>query len=611
MTSPRDELSTDLQGSDPALSRWREQILHVTLVATAVLAGIAYVPGVLAAIGRELWLVVAVDTLAWALVIGLIVFRRWVPYAARALTFVGAWFLLALILLLEVGPLGGGAIWLAAFPVLTSVFFSLRGTFVSLALTTLASLGVAGRIHYEQQLQQTDPAVVVGYDLASWAGTAGGLLFIAGILSLAIGYLIRGLERSLAEATRSRHEVAEVNRELARQIEERERLQAQLLQSQKMEALGTLAGGIAHDFNNLLVPILMESQEVRDRLAPDGADRESLDGVVRSALRARDLVQRILTFSRGSEATRHPLEVEPVVREVGNLIRSIIPASIEVELDLDADGTWVMAGETELHQMIMNLASNAFLAMKPIPGDQAEGPGPETGDRLTFGTRRDSSRRDVLIWVQDTGRGMPTEVQERAFDPFFTTRGPGEGTGLGLATVHGIAKQLGGKVEIESEVGRGTRVEIRLPTADPVAGRDALPETSKDESDDQDESDTTSVLVVDDEPLVRRSTRKILTRMGYLVTETATPESALRRIQEAPLAFDVVVTDQSMPGMTGIELARRLRRLRPDLPIILLSGYLDDAALEQVQGLQLDGVLQKPYDRNDLGRLIRQATREG
>jgi signal transduction histidine kinase len=585
------------------LDGWRERILHVTLVATAVLAAIAYVPGVLAAIGDGLWLVVVVDTVAWALVVVLAVFRHRIPYRVRAAAFLAVVYLLGLLLLLEVGPVGGGVIWLAAFPVFASAFSGLRVAVGALLLTVVTLLLLGGALALHGDLLAEAGMAITGYELRSWVGMSGGLVFIASVLSLSIASLLRGLGAALEEANRSREELVRVNRELAEEIQERQRIQEQLLQSQKMEALGTLAGGIAHDFNNLLVPIVMESREVRDTLPESSPEREAMDGVLRSALRARDLVQRILAFSRGSGAERRPLEVDPLVREVGSLVRSLVPAHIRVECRLQASQARVHAAESELHQVVMNLATNAFLAMK---GEGAQPPPPEPpgGHRLILTTGLLPDEGAVSIRVEDTGRGMSPQVAERAFDPFYTTRPPGEGTGLGLATVHGIVSQLKGTVHLDTGEARGTRVEVRLPLVYADAPGPDRPEAEPERRGSGNYRMPASLLVVDDEPLVLRSTRMLLTRLGYVVSEASSPESALRQVQEAPMGFDLVITDQAMPGMTGLELARRLRTIRPDLPIILASGYLDDDALQAAEALALQGILQKPYDRESLNEVL-------
>jgi len=622
-------------------SDWRRRVLDITLGVTAALAGVAYVPGMMAAWSGGLVVVMVADTVALVTVVTLAL-KRTLPYEVRAGGFVLVCYLLAVVLLVEVGPIGGGAVWLLAFPVLAAVLFGLRGAVVSLAATVLTIFAV-GVTAWRQGPVPSSPELGTAYDLQSWSATSASVLFLSAVLSLSVAYLIRSLERALDEASASRERLAESNRDIRREMEERRNLEAQLLQAQKMEALGTLAGGIAHDFNNLLVPILMEARELRDRDDLDGSARESLDSIVRSASRSRDIVRGILSYSRGVETERYPVEVDPIVQEVGMLLRSTTPAGIHFEFALGAEGERVLADPTALHQVLMNLGTNACLAMT------------EKGGTVRFITRTVGERKlpgpdglpgperpALVIEVHDSGRGMAPEVLARARDPFFTTRRAGEGTGLGLALVHRMVTGLEGVLEISSEPGEGTVVQVSLPRApreSPTvaaspAGRTKEPEPSgsfveatgarQDEREPasgpgvedpgQAEArtpETIGVLVVDDEDLVRRTIRMILSRMGYRVQEASTPESALRQVAEDEGGIQLVLTDQAMPGMTGLQLASRLRKLRPELPIILASGFLDSEALERVEELELEGVLNKPYDRAELHECIRRAVEEG
>jgi signal transduction histidine kinase/ActR/RegA family two-component response regulator len=581
-------------------------MLHLTLVAAAILGAVAYVPGVMAAAGVGLWSLVVTDTVVWGLIVGMALGRRRIAYRTRALGFLSIWFLLSLHLLLAVGPIGGGAVWLATFPVGAGLLLGVRGSAVSLTLTTVLVLGMAVLVHLDP-VGPWGPPSALGYDLVSWAATGGSLLFVAGVLSLSIAFLARSLERHLSEVDAAREEVAQANERLKAEVAERRELQDRLLQSQKMEALGTLAGGIAHDFNNLLVPILMEAQDVRDQLPQDSPARESLEDVVRSAIRARDLVRRILAFSRQSREARVPTEVVPVAREVAGLLRSSIPANIQLRTEFAADGARVLADPGELHQIFMNLATNGYLAMK------------EGGGTLTLSVRRepgsDDGSHEIVLSVVDTGEGMPPQVRERVFDPFFTTRAPGEGTGLGLTTVHSVATNLNGVVFLDSEPGRGTSVEVRFPES-----RDGTSDSDFPFAEEGEEAApagtafsgrglagwtlAANVLIVDDEPMVRRTTRMLLVRMGLTVTEAPGPEDALRKLRDAPFAFDLVLTDQTMPGMTGIELAEEIARVRPEIPVILVSGFLDEAKVHRARQVGVIEVLEKPFEQAAVARAV-------
>ena len=602
-------LAAEEEGAGGAtLLQWRERILGFTLTASAILAGIAYVPGVIAALRAELWVVVIVDTVAWATVIVLALWRTG-PYVLRAGVFVAMVYGLALFLMISTGPAGGGAVWLLAFPTITVVFLGLRGVIVALSLTVATVVGLAGLIALDRVPVAPDlPGG--GYDLGAWIGTGGSLVFLAFVLSLSIGYLVRGLEGSIAEVQGARRELSQANAQLRNEIREREEIEGKLIQSQKLEALGTLAGGIAHDFNNLLVPILAGTGGLRDRLPAGDPGRDELDEIARSASRARDLVRRILTFSRGTPEEREPVQVEPIVREVGTLLRSSLPAEIAIRYEMNAPGARVLASTAELHQILMNLATNAYLAMKPRPGT------------LTLRVARVEDEAMVSFTVEDTGVGMPAEVRDRAFDPFFTRRAPGEGTGLGLAIVHGLVKSFGGSIELYSEEGKGTRVEINLPevrTDDEPLTDSPAPLQAEERSEEELTADVAespgtpgeegkvTVLLVDDEPMVRRTLGRVLTRAGYLVRETVGPEAALRIVRQSPDAFDLLLTDQNMPGMSGLDLAEAVRSVRPDLPIVLSSGYLDDDTMVRLERLGIEGSIEKPYNIVEIQAVIERA----
>ncbi|MDZ7669820.1 MAG: response regulator [Gammaproteobacteria bacterium] len=562
------------------LADWRESILQQTLWTTAILAGIAYVPGVSAAWSQQVWSVVVADTLVWGLVLVLALWRG-LAFSWRAGSFVALWFVFALLLLWTIGPVGAGIAWLLAVPVLAALFFGFAGAFIGIGAIAAVSVlfGLLLPVHQAGVLVRGP-----SYDLAAWLGSSGSLVFLSALLSLSIARLLRGLESSLIEQETG-------NRRLAEALEEREQLQEELLHNQKQSALGTLASGIAHDFNNLLVPILMASEEARDEAPAGSRQRQHLDSVINSGLRARDLVRRILAFSRTSEVNPRPLSVEPLLQEVGGLLRSSAPAGIGFEFRFDAPHAHVLADPGELHQIIMNLGTNAILAMK----DQG-------GGTFRLALRREPDAREVIIEVCDTGPGIPAELRDRIFDPFFSTREPGSGsgTGLGLAIVDRLTTALGGSISFHSATDEGTCFVLRLaevagdsPAADaPGEPPDILPSIREDRP--------LTVLVVDDEELVRATTTMILKRHGYDVREAASGESALRQIHDDSGAVDLLVTDQAMPGMTGIKLIEQVRELVPDLPILLCSGHLDEQEYARVEELGINGVLIKPFSRRVL-----------
>ncbi|MGM0634119.1 MAG: sensor histidine kinase, partial [Pseudomonadota bacterium] len=417
------------------MERWRQSILQVTLWASLALASLAYVPGVWAALQSNLGWLIIVDTVAWGSILLLALWRT-LSFRIRASAFLIPWCLFALLLLWMLGPAGAGIIWLTAIPVLASLFFGYVGAVVGLAFLALTSLGYYLLLPWRTLIEYL-PGQETTYDAVSWLASAGSMLFIATLVSLALAELLRRLEDTVES-------LGHANQRLTGIMDEREALQETILQSQKHSALGTLAAGIAHDFNNLLVPILMASEQVRDGTARDSEARRHLDTVIRSAERARQLVRRILNYSRERPASEyHPVRLEPVLREVGGLLRSSAPASIEMRYRIDAPEATVMADPEELHQILMNLGTNACLAM------------PE-GGCLTWHLYAADEEDGVRLDVCDTGQGIAADVLPRIFDPFFTTREPGNGTGLGLSIVQRLVTAMQGHMDVESDGESGT-----------------------------------------------------------------------------------------------------------------------------------------------------------
>ncbi len=384
-------------------------------------------------------------------------------------------------------------------------------------------------------------------------------------------------------------------------VSERVRLEAKLRLAQRTEAVATLAGGIAHDFNNLLTAILGYAELAAAEHSPACPATQSLDGIRIAAHRARHLVGQILAFSRQAEQERIPLAMHQVVKEVLGLLRSTLPPSIEIREHLEPDGV-VLADPTQMHQVVMNLCTNAFHAMRPKGGILEVSLKPETiapaaAERIP-GL---APGRYLHLSVRDTGCGMTPEVMARMFDPFFTTKPAGEGTGLGLSVSHGIVKSHHGAIDVSSSPGVGSTFHVYLPTvempaeAKPPSDRGELPKGHE------------RILFVDDEAALIQVGKKILSLLGYLVVTRTDPREARDLFQQDPKAFDLVITDLTMPHLTGLELATELRRSRPDVPIILCSGTEIPSDVASGQSLPCLDVLQKPYSRRDLALVVRQA----
>jgi PAS domain S-box-containing protein len=384
-------------------------------------------------------------------------------------------------------------------------------------------------------------------------------------------------------------------------ITDRVELEKQLRQAQKLEAIGTLAGGIAHDFNNILTAILGYGQIVMQALPEGSVLRKNQEEVVRGSLRAADLVKNILTFSRRSDQQLQPLSMHLVVKEALKLLRASIPSTIVFREDIDNRCGSVLADPTQIHQVVMNLCTNAYHAMR------------ETGGVLSVTLKSvELDPHDlqhtpcllpgphVCLEVTDTGHGMEASVADRIFEPYFTTKGTGEGTGLGLSLVHGIIKDIGGTITVTTEVGKGSTFRSYLPqvkaqvNTEEVAGaEEALPVGSE------------HILIVDDEQTILTLEKLLLESLGYKVSSFRCSTEALQAFEAAPQHFDLVLSDITMPIMNGAQLAKKLFAARPDIPIIFCTGFSDIVSEAEAMELGAKGYLGKPILRKNLAETIR------
>jgi PAS domain S-box-containing protein len=371
-----------------------------------------------------------------------------------------------------------------------------------------------------------------------------------------------------------------------------------LRQSQKMEAVGTLAGGIAHDFNNLLSAILGFGELVREEVKGTPSLRSDMDELLQAADRGKKLVERILAFSRRQELERRPTSLPVVTQETIDLLRSTLPSTIEIVRSLDLKVPRVLADTTAIQQVIMNLATNAAHAM------------PRGGHlRIALSEHyvRDSEARNNpdlhegpynVLTVQDTGIGMDDETRIRAFEPFFTTKAPGTGTGLGLSMVHAVMHDHEGAVVVQSELGKGTLVRcyfpiLQLEVQDPGALDFEVP-TGQGQR----------ILYLDDEPSLARLGARRLENLNYLVEFATDSRQALELLRQAPDRFDLVITDYTMPRLTGIDFSREVHAIRADLPIIMLSGYIEQIPSERLEEAGIQRLLLKPVSIEDLANAV-------
>jgi PAS domain S-box-containing protein len=389
-----------------------------------------------------------------------------------------------------------------------------------------------------------------------------------------------------------------------RDITDQRRLQDQLAQAQKMESIGTLAGGIAHDFNNILGAIMGYSELTLNDL-PEGTEaRENMSEVVKATYRARNIVRQILTFSRKSEESRSPISVPLVVKEVLRFIRASIPTTIEIRDDIDPDSGRIMGDSNQLHQVVMNLCTNAHHAMREEGGTLEVRLDRIVLDRHSAADPHGLAEGSyVRLSVSDTGSGMDAETIERIFEPYFTTKEKDEGSGLGMAVVHGIVKGYGGTVAVESTPGEGSTFIIYLPrieTSEDMEPAELGPLPRG----------TEKVLFVDDEMPLARLGQKMLEKLGYRVDVTTNSAEALEKVRSDPQGWNIIITDQTMAGLTGSRLAAELLSIRPDLPIIICTGYSDIMDKEKAEKIGVRDYLMKPLDRAVLARTVRRALDE-
>jgi signal transduction histidine kinase/CheY-like chemotaxis protein len=384
---------------------------------------------------------------------------------------------------------------------------------------------------------------------------------------------------------------------------QRGQLEVRLRTAQKLEAMGTLAGGIAHDFNNILGAILGYAELAQAQAAPGSAQQEQLDGVMNAGLRAKSLVQRILAFSRSGLGERLPVHVQAVVEEALDLLQAALPAGLGVRRDLRAGDAALMGDPAQVHQVVMNLLTNAVQASRP-PAEVAVSLAPRTLAAPLQATSGELPAGEVLeLIVSDQGAGMDAAQIERIFDPFFTTKGVGVGTGLGLSLVHGIVAELRGAIDVRSEPGRGSSFTVLLPWDGQVAADPRRREAGQGLPHGQGQC----VLVVDDEAALVALAEETLAALGYEPVGHTNALDALRALEQAPRRFDAVLSDEAMPRLTGTELAAAARRLRPELPVLLMSGYVSPALAARAQAAGVCTVLGKPLVARDIALALADA----
>ena len=391
---------------------------------------------------------------------------------------------------------------------------------------------------------------------------------------------------------------------LEKKVEERTKALArsenQLQQVMKLQAIGTLAGGIAHDFNNILFPIVGYTELTMDDVPEDSQAKQNLHEVLKAANRAKKLVQQILTFSRQNSQERKPMRVQTLIKEALKLLRATIPSSIEIHNSVEEDCGLIKGDPTQIHQVIMNLSTNAYHALQ------------ETGGKLEVSLKEINLNyeeslqrvgikvgRHLELTVKDNGHGMAPQVLERIFDPYYTTKKQGKGTGLGLSVTHGIIKNHGGDISVSSQPGVGSTFSVYLPVIDDI---DVEIEPAKTASAT---NGNERILLIDDEAQIIDIERRILERLGYKVTSKTDSEEALEEFSARPDRFDLVITDMTMPKITGDRLARRLMDINPQIPVIMCTGFNEAITEEKALAMGIDKFVMKPVIKDELACRIK------
>ena len=540
---------TDLHGS----------LLVLVLRVSTALGFAIYVPSVVVGLAQGLYGVVALDTVALGVVAGLLVATS-LSARVRATAFCGVCYLLAVGLLVTIGPVS--QIFLFGFSILSLLLLGFRAGMCAVVLSTatLLVVGVAG---------DAAPTMVISgvpAGATSWTVISLNFALIDAALTLAVGAVLATLTRTLTSeiASRMALELAEVNRA---------RLEAQLLQVQKMEAVGQLAGGVAHDFNNLLSVVLSYSELVLADLGPKDPLAPQVEEIRRAGLRAADLTRKLLAFSRQQVIQPTVVDLNELLASTRNMLQPLVGADIELAFVAGLELGRVRIDAGSLEQVVVNLVVNARDAM-PAGGKLTIETANVTLDAAYVKTHLDvTSGPHVMLSVTDSGTGLDKATVARAFEPFFTRKDPGKGTGLGLATVSGIVQQSGGSVWVYSELGIGTTFKIYLPRVDAAASAVAAA------AEIVAVRGTETVLLVEDDDQVRDVARGILHRHGYKVLVARSPGEGLLVCEQHVGPIQLLLTDVVMPQMTGPALAARLSVRRPAMKVLFMSGYTSDAAL--------------------------------
>ncbi len=598
-------------GAAEDLDSWRDRLLDSLMKMLTPLGILPLIPSLILSVQARTWWIAGLHTGVFV-VLMFVAFSPWVSSRIRGLTLVAMLYLLGITVLLTSSRIGAATVWMVFASILATVLFDRAGLIVSSAFNLLVVAGVTALVSY------IGAVVIEGLvDLSEWLGTASSLVFVAFACSILVWGAVFGLRAAMGSSRDAYHALEDSHGQLRlahasleteteallaaeaerrAQSEMREKLEVQLRESQKMEAVGRLAGGIAHDFNNMLTAILGFADLTRERLEHDDQACADVDEIRRAAERAQIMTRQLLALSRRQITQPQAIQLAQYVGDWRPVIAQLVGASVELQLDLAEDGWSVLIDPGQLDQIVLNLVVNARDAM-PDGGRlilKTSNAMLTSSPHRVLADGRTISGQHALLTVRDTGRGMTPDVKERIFEPFFTTKAHGAGTGLGLATVYGIVAQHGGFIDVESEVDEGTEMRVHLPRTDALTApeaRDLPPGPAVAMG---------NLLLVEDEDNVRRLALRVLEKAGYRVLEAGSPAEAIALLEAGDYTLDLLVTDVVLPGMNGKQLYERLILDRPGLRVLYMSGYAEDAIARQGSLPPGTDLLEKPFHPSTL-----------
>ncbi len=502
--------------------------------------------------------------------------------------------------MIALGPTGAGFMWLLLFSIMAGVLLGFTGAVASFGLNLITVAGLSVLV-LKKEITWT---LLPENEIAIWAVKSVNFICINAIVAASIGFIIARIIRTAKNETRRRIRLDQEIQARIRTEKENKALTERLYQSQKMEAIGTLAGGIAHDFNNILSAITGHTELLLMEAGLPEQVSSSLTKINQAADKAKGITRQILTFGRQSQSVKASNDLGEITRECIELIKVGIPAGVHLYLEIQPGPFPIIGDKNQLFQVIMNLLTNGIQAMDGLPGSREKrlalflAPMPDTLPRDRYGLSPDQSY--LMLKVSDTGKGIAREHLNRIFDPYFTTKRKGMGTGLGLSITHSIVKDHGGEIWVDSTLVKGTGFTIVVPAQKQV-------HSAKPEKGNLLLLGNERILMVDDEPEVLEVHQSLLEHFGYRVEPVETPDAALEVIRDHPGEIDLVLIDQKMPGMTGDALGARIRSLCPDLPLVLCSGFPG----EKTDYSDFQAVIPKPVTATLLAQTVRKVIDEG